>query len=365
MIPGLETRKTVGKRQIVSQFDIPGFSLDHALQVPSALLDSFAGQATPPARLASAINLLAISNQFRMLTESAIAYGLTEGSAQSSEIGLTELAQRILRPISEEDALEARRQALLKPRIVGEFLRRYDGSPVPPISIAEKMLSDMGVPRGVASKAYEFIVKDARALGMVDTIDGRNIVVVDGIRGEDAEALNERRDDGLQEIVDHEAHEISAQLINRLQANAKEAEERELRVFLPRDLADDLLSPIRKLLGFAGLIGDSGDGTRLSDSDRMAQCSHGLLIVDQVQKFLDPDLEEVALPLTTDLLSIGAARFLYSERLILLVKQGITLPEELSGITQLAFNGKTLDGDTTIQLMEALQALRARPETAH
>ena len=66
-----------------------------------------------------------------MITGASIAYGLTDGGAQSDQISLTPLALRVFKPKTEGDDLIAKREAFLKPRVVGQFLRQYDGGAVP------------------------------------------------------------------------------------------------------------------------------------------------------------------------------------------------------------------------------------------
>ncbi|WP_040433193.1 hypothetical protein [Chlorobium ferrooxidans] len=107
-----ETRKN---KQRLNQSDVPAYSLEHALRVPSALFENYACKSTKPIDVAAAMDLLPTSSQFRMLTGSAIAYGLTDGGAQSQEIGLTDLSKKILQPLEEGQDLAAKRESLLKP----------------------------------------------------------------------------------------------------------------------------------------------------------------------------------------------------------------------------------------------------------
>ena len=64
------------------------------------------------------------TGQFKMLTGASIAYGFTEGGAQADLILLTDLGRRVAAPTEEGDDLAAKREALLRPRVVREFLEK-------------------------------------------------------------------------------------------------------------------------------------------------------------------------------------------------------------------------------------------------
>ena len=69
------------------------------------------------------MNIAPTGTVYKMLTGSAVAYGLTEGAAQAATIGLTDLGRRIVAPVDEGDDLVAMREAVLKPRVIREFLQ--------------------------------------------------------------------------------------------------------------------------------------------------------------------------------------------------------------------------------------------------
>lgn len=106
-------------------------SLDDALRLSQAIFDHYAGKPTAPFNVAKALNIDPKGSQLKLLSDAAIAFGLTEGGAHASVITPTELARRVIRPkVEDEDAI-AKREAVLKPRNFGEFLRNYDGNQFP------------------------------------------------------------------------------------------------------------------------------------------------------------------------------------------------------------------------------------------
>jgi hypothetical protein len=164
------------KRTHLSQSDVPGSSLEQALRVARAIADNYAYNPTRPVAVAEALQMSPTSGPFKMLTGAAVAYGLTTGAAQAPEIGLSPIGLRIVRPTVEGDDVAARREALLKPRVVGEFLRDYDGAALPTDAIAKNVLEQKGVPHERVEAVLELILDGAKAVGFVREWNGKRYV---------------------------------------------------------------------------------------------------------------------------------------------------------------------------------------------
>jgi hypothetical protein len=87
---------------------------------------------------------------------------------------------RIVRPTSEGDDIAAMREALLRPKVVGEFLRMYDGGALPPEAIATNVLKEKGVPADRADGVLELIVEGAQAVGFLKEWGGKRYVDLTG-----------------------------------------------------------------------------------------------------------------------------------------------------------------------------------------
>jgi hypothetical protein len=131
-----KTIKPASKRAYLKQSDVPSAPLAEALRMPQAIFDHYAGKPATPLQIAKALNVDPKGSQLRVLSGAAIAFGLVEGGAQASIISVTSLARRILRPKLEDEDVAAKREAVLKPRVFGDFLRQYDGHPFPRQDIA-------------------------------------------------------------------------------------------------------------------------------------------------------------------------------------------------------------------------------------
>ncbi len=173
------TSTTPGRSRL-SQEDVPGYSLDQALKVARAIADSYAYSPTRPLSVAEAMGVRPTSGGFRGVTGAAVAYGLTTGGNNAWEFGLTPLGLRIVRPTAEGDDLAARREALLKPRVLGEFLRQYDGAALPSDAIARNVLQEKGVPTERLDDVLKLIVDSAMSTGLVKEINGKRFVDLTG-----------------------------------------------------------------------------------------------------------------------------------------------------------------------------------------
>ena len=170
----------------LSQEDVPGYSLEQATKVAQAIADSNAYKPTRPLAVAQAMNFTPSSGGFRGMTGAAVAYGLTTGAYNSSEIGLTPIGLRIVRPTSEGDDLAAKREALLRPRVIGDFLRHFDGAALPADAIARNVLVEKGVPSERTNDVLSLILDGASTVGFIREWSGKRFVDLAGAVANDA-----------------------------------------------------------------------------------------------------------------------------------------------------------------------------------
>src|ERR1700728_3240970 len=196
------------KRTYVKQQDVPSASLDEALRLPHAVFDHYAGKPTSPLYVAKALNVDPKGSQFKVLSGAAIAFGLIDGGAQAATIGVTDLARRILRPKEENADLLAKREAVLAPRVFGEFLRTYDSNPFPRQDIAMNVLEGMGVPRAKAAEVLERIEASAQSVGFLEEIKGKRYVSLQGTAS--APGAEEEIEDSADTRVDRQVEILVA-----------------------------------------------------------------------------------------------------------------------------------------------------------
>lgn len=355
------------------------------MRIPQAILDHYAGKATTPIQLAKAIQMDPKGSQIRVLSGSAIAFGLTEGGAQSPSIAVTPLARRIVRPKSEGDDLLAKREAVLLPRVFGDFLRQYDGHPFPRKDIALNVLEEMGVPREKAEDVLERIESSARYVGFLEQIKDKTYVTLQGTTAappaedESGETHEEARsaDVPAREQVDESSFaaplrppaaspvprqtEPQGAALNAAIADDK----RRRRVFITHGKNRDLVEPIKKLLEY-GELEPVISVERQSVSkpvpekvmDDMRGSGAAIIHVDADRTITDADGAEHVLLNPNVLIEIGAAMAFYGRRFILLVRDGVKLPSNLQGLYEVRYTGDNLDAHATIKLLEAIKDIK-------
>tara|TARA_R110002096_G_scaffold212352_9_gene399853 strand:- start:3454 stop:4581 length:1128 start_codon:yes stop_codon:yes gene_type:complete len=358
------------KQTRLSQSDVPGYSLEQALRIPKALSENYAAKPATPLKVASAMNVQPGSGPFRQLCGASIAYGLTDGGYNAEEISLTPLGKRIVRPTVEGDDLVAKREALLKPRVLKEFLTHYNGSPIPKDSIAQNVLNDMGVPEDRTSSVLALIIEGAEALGLITEIKGRQYVDLAGVtpsatKEETAEDAGDSEADfgastGREDPADDEEEQD-----NSSEPPPTQTKEANRKVFITHGKNKKFVDPIKKLLAFGemeAVVSVERQSVSQPVPDKvmndMRDCGAAIIHVEDELKLVDQEANEHVVLNPNVLIEIGAAMALYGKRFILLVKRGVTLPSNLQGLYEVRYDGEALDGGATIQLLEAINEMK-------
>lgn len=155
------------KRTLVSQEDFPQYDLESALRIPQIIWDQYAGHPTTPLNVALALKISPTSSTWRYLPGAAVAYGLTNGSYRAEHISLTQLGRRYVAPTETNDDVRAKREAVLKPRVMRQFYERYNGSKFPDDNIAENVLVEFGLPKDRVKDAVRILKSNANQVGIL------------------------------------------------------------------------------------------------------------------------------------------------------------------------------------------------------
>jgi predicted nucleotide-binding protein len=361
------------QRSYVSQADVPAGSLEKALRVPQAIADNYGYKPTSPLQVAAALDVQPSSGGFRMLTGAAIAYGLTTGGYNADVISITPLGMRIIRPTSEGDDLAAKREALMKPRVIREFLQKYDRAPIPRSDIARNVLMDLNVPADRTDEVLGLIVESAGSLGFLKQIKERTYVDLTGVKvptetgatGDIPPGPNEEPEDHVVDPVQVAPERVVAATPRLVTMPAEDARLR--RVFITHGKNQTLVGPIKELLAFGEFVPVTEVENQTVSQPiptkimaGMRSCGAAIIHVEDERRITD-DKGEVHVVLNENvLIEIGAAMALYGERFILVVHEGVRLPSNLQGLLELRYKGSTLDVNETVKLMGAMKDMKAR-----
>lgn len=355
-------------RKYLSQSDVPAYSLEDALRVARAIGDNYAFGDTLPLKVAQALNMAPNSGPFRMLCGASTAYGLTEGGAFAESIKVLPLGKRILRPLEEGDDLAARREALLQPRIFGEFLRKYDGSPLPREDIARNILSELGAPLDKTGEVLTSILEGAGAVGFIVEIKGKQYVDLSGVKALTPGGAEPQDDEMPPPIPNIDETVFASKLPVEVIGLPPDLGNRKHRVYVAHGKNTELIDPIKKLLSFGELdaiVSTEKQTVSQPVPDKvmadMRACGAAIIHVDDEITLISKDAKEILVLNPNVLIEIGAAIALYGRRFILLVKEGLALPSNLQGLYEVRYRGDTLDGDATIRLLEAINDIKNHP----
>lgn len=363
-----KTSESTATPKRLSQSEVPRVSLSQALRVARAIVENYGGDPTTPVEVGAALEIKPTSGGFRELCGASIGYGLTTGGCNAKEIAITETAERICEPTEEGDDQVAMREAFLTPRIIREFLEKYDGKQLPRLDIARNVLKKMGVPASRVNDVHELVSSSARDLGLLRDIKGNPFVVLkaNGVPSAD-------RDTKSTDPVDVEALETIQEERNGLADDSQrdrpkttEPPTQNRRVFVTHGKNRELIAPIKRLLEFGQLepvisVEKQAVSKPVPDKvmDDMRSCSAAIIHVDDELRLVDTDAKERVILNPNVLIEIGAAMGLYGRSFILLVKEGVKLPSNLQGLFEVRYSGNSLDGEATIRLMEAINELKA------
>jgi predicted nucleotide-binding protein len=364
--PSAKVATKIDKQRIyLSQTDVPSYSLEKALRLAQAIRENYGNGPAKPLEAAKALQVAPQSSNFKMLAGASIAYGFTEGGWNATQISLTPLAMKILKPKSESDTLDGKREALLKPRVIREFLTKYNDNPVPRDDIAYNVLEDLNVPKDRTKDVLTMILEGANSVGFLDDIKGKKYVNLKGTTPiatqMPGDETNAAPDDDIEPTDVPEVAE-------RIVPTAKPNDVRLTRVFISHGKNRAFIDPIRELLKFGQLEAVvSAEKSTVSQPvtqkvmNDMRSCGAAIIHVDSERKLMDVESKEVVALNENVLIEIGAAMALYGERYILLVKDGVKLPSNLQGLFEVRYAGDKLDGNETIKLMNSINDMKTKP----
>ncbi len=349
-----------GKRVRISQADIPAYSVVKALRVAKAIYDNYGKDATKPLRVAQAMNMSPTTGSFRMMTGAAVAYGLTDGGYGAATISLTPLARRILAPTREGDDLEAKREATLKPKIISDFLTKYNDSPLPVENIAQNVLDEMGVPRNRTKEVFNLIKECATDVGFLSEIKGKTYVDLQGVapqvRTEDESDSpdKEEREDVDGGIDDTPPSEYGASPT----ASADARIEKPKPIFIAHGKNKGPLDQLKKILDdfkipYKVAVDEPNSGKLIPEKVKalMRECGSAIFLFtgnegkNFTNKKGEPELER-QVPNLNVVFELGAASILYNDRIIIFKEEGVEFASDFSSIGYISFENGNIQSKT-------------------
>jgi predicted nucleotide-binding protein len=277
----------------------------------------------------------------------------------------------LVAPEAEGEDLAARREAILKPKLLREFFEKYRRAKFPSDVIAVNVLKAMTLPSERVATALEIIKENGRYAGIIRETPTGPFINLDspGVPAPAATpALPEQStlEEGENEGAASEPAQVpnaslptaSAQMAGALAAKAN-------RVFISHGKQKAIVVQIKELLAFGNfdpVVSVEREATAIPVPEKvfedMRSCAAGVIHVGAEGKYLDKDGNELTKLNDNVLIEIGAAMALYGKKVILLVEQGVTLPSNLQGLYRCDFEGDKLEYDSTMKLLKTFSQFR-------
>jgi len=359
------------KRTYFKQADFPQSELQQAQKIAASLVDNFGGTEASPPDIALAIGISPTSSGWQNLTGSSIAYGLTDGGVNASRIKLTPIGRKLVAPENEGDDLAARREAIMKPRILKEFFEKYRRAKFPNDIIGANVLKALGIPAERAQAALEVVKANGKYAGIIRDTPTGPFVNLDspGVPAPTATpALPEH------EMTDEAADPAAAAVPHRLTAVPAVAavpaappkfDPKSNRVFISHGKQKGIVAQIKELLEFGNfepVVSVEREATAIPVPEKvfedMRACAAGVIHVGAEGEYLDKDGNKQRKINDNVLIEIGAAMALYGKKVILLVEKGVVLPSNLQGLYRCDFDGDRLEYEATMKLLKTFSQFR-------
>lgn len=358
------------RRRYVSQADVPRHDIEEALRVARAISDNYGKQPTAPVDVAAAMGMSPTGGPFRSLAGASLAYGFTEGGPKASHIALTTLGRRAVAPTAEGDDAAARREAVMRPRVIREFVEKYNGSRLPKPEIGANVLEAMGVDRPATAETLALILSGAESVGFLRDINGIKYVSLDS-KPKVEELDREPPDPDTGALDDGSVEQVDISLGSD-DGESEQADSTQLvrRVFITHGKkSKKIVEQLKEILGFGDfepVVAAENETPAIPVPEKvlddMRSCGAAVIHISGEQRVLDQAGEEHVMLNENVLIEIGAALALYgSKRFILLVEEGVELPSNLRGLYEARYNGDQLDQTATMKLLRAFKDFRQQP----
>jgi hypothetical protein len=373
------------RKPALPQGDVPSLTVLDTLRVARAIADHLAKAPSAPLHVAAAMGVQPTTGGFRAITAASVAYGLTEGGAWAETISLTDLGRRAVAPTTEGDDAAALREAVLRPRLIREFLTRYDGSKWPRDDIAANVLEQMGAPAAQTARALAIIKQNAQDLGLLTSISGVDYVSLNPAGGPPAPPAGPPAAappppgpaPAVRPAAAVPAGPAAARELPPFAAPAPAVQEpppvvrnENRRVFITHGKDKAIVEQIKMVLAygdFEPVVAEEIQSTAVPVPDKvldgMRACSAAVVHVGAEQRLLDQDGKEIQKLNDNVLIEIGAAMALYRRRFILLVEDGVRLPSNLQGLYEVRYKGGGLDHGSTMALLKAFAGFKQTEAT--
>ena len=331
----------------------PAHTLEKALIIINAIVDKGASKPMDRLLVANAIGRTPSSSEFKRLLSSSRAYGLTIGTEKADNIAPTDLGLKIAKPVTPDEALNAKVQACLNVEVLGKLWRQFNRQKLPDAKFLKNTLErTYSLSAEHADEFATLSVANAQFCGILQDISGSKYIRMDEPLAEAAATSSiELKNDPIVEPLVEDDLSSKVPLKAPIKGN---------RVFITHGRDKGILAQVKEIVAygkFEPIIAQERETSAKPVPDKvmddMRSCQAAVIHVAIDEVWFDKDGNEKPQINGNVLIEIGAAMALYGKNFVLLVEEGVVLPSNLQGLYECRYKGDELSMTATMKLLKA------------
>ena len=303
--------------------------------------------------LAEALSQSPAGTRYRDLITAANEFGFINGNYASDTLSLTVLGERLTRPHSEEEHLNALRQGMEKIPLFARLLGHFDNSRLPSTELLKSMLErpPFSVPGEWSTEGAQLFIAAGRLTGMIRDVSGNAFVLREAgrpvVTGEASEP------DG-NHIEDREPAAQKPNLRRHQPLQPRRPSCRHLCLHRIVSSSSPTVVIARHWLSLQSILKDldipfvvaeeeANAGRPISQkiADLMRSCSAGIFIFSGDEQVTDPGGTSVLRPRPNVVYELGAASFQYGRRIVIFKERGVEFPTDFRDLGYIEFRERS------------------------
>lgn len=357
------TNNKVEKNQIKEQTEkaesvkFPRFSLLKTLKIAESIEKNNAGKPYDRLDLAKSLDASPASSAFRMLITTSSRYGLTEGNYNADKISLTTLGSSIVSPTSDEEKINALRQALLSTELYQQVFTYYDKKQIPREELLKNTLKkEFRVDPSDVDFCYQTIMENMQELGLSQDIKGSQYLQLDKL-GKNTVSTPDESTVPENELFEHKVSDVLP--------SSKETESKPVikQIFVAHGKNTKPLEQLKAILTqfkipFQVAIDEPHAGRPISGkvAELMRQCTSGIFIFTADEETTDSQGNKLLRPSDNVVFELGAGTILYGNKIVVFREEGVSFGSDFTDYGRISFDKDKLDAKS-FDLMKELISL--------
>ncbi|HZT16019.1 MAG TPA: TIR domain-containing protein [Gaiellaceae bacterium] len=326
----------------------PKHTLEEALAVPRAIENNNAGQPLPPTETAIAMGISPGSSRLQTLLSASLRYGLSTGNYKSDKIVLSDLANEIVTPVSEEQAAAALVKAALLPPTFKATYDHFKGKKLPEGDFyANTFVREFGVPKEDAKRCAEIFRANLEYAGLLKKASTGVWVSTEiptTLATEVDSEVDVAEGDGAESSLGTTAPKVPPALVPPSAPASLATPARPKAIFIGHGPNNVPLTQLTKILDEYGLPYKVAEyepsaGRPISQkvADLMGECGAAILIFTADRELRDLEGNPVWMSSGNVAHELGAASVMYDGRVVIFKELGVDLASNFSGIGYIEF----------------------------